>query len=447
MTVRNISNLAPQPPPRFTATPASLLNSAKESIIRTQEIQDQLVHKISCTGETASFATFLLPLAQNENVMTWEANLIKFYQYVSPNAELRTASREAKRLLADFTIETSMREDLFKLVKAAKEHASSDDMDIESQRLLRSEYRRYIANGLGLPPGPQRDRFKKISKRMSEVKIEFQKNLDEEDGGVWFTLQELAGVPSDVVERLEHDGEDERKVKVTYQYSDYFPVMDHAKNGETRKKLFLGFENKCQDNVPLFKEMIVLRDERARLLGYLNHAAYQLEDKMVSSTDTVNTFLEDLRLKLVGRGHEEIERLKKLKRANVGDGQYDGHYYLWDQRYYHRAMLEKEYMVDQQQIAEYFGLETTVERMMGIFSILFGLVFSEVSGGEKKQDCTWHPDVKLYHVWDDENQGGEFVGYLYLDLYSRHGKFGHPANFNIRPVSHGNVECKKKCIS
>jgi metallopeptidase MepB len=105
--------------------------------------------------------------------------------------------------------------------------------------------------------------------------------------------------------------------------------------------------------------------------------------------------------------------------------------------------LEKEYQLDHQKISEFFPLQTTIRGMLEIFEQLFGLVFVEVTKGEdrasispsgKGEDIVWHEDVQLFSVWDDEGEGSGFVGYLYLDLHPREGKYGHAANFNLQPV-------------
>jgi metallopeptidase MepB len=196
--------------------------------------------------------------------------------------------------------------------------------------------------------------------------------------------------------------------------------------------------------VALFKEAMVLRDEAARLLGYPNHAAFRIEDKMAKTPQTVDTFLGDLRSRLTAGGLKEIEKLKELKKADVESRgeKFDGHYFLWDHRFYDRLMLEKEYQLDHQKIAEFFPLQTTIRGMLEIFEELFGLVFVEVKGEDrasisasgKGEDIVWHEDVQLFSVWDEEAQGSGFVGYLYLDLHPREGKYGHAANFNLQPV-------------
>ena len=155
------------------------------------------------TPQTAEFKNVLLPFAQDDNNMALESHIIGFYQAVSTDAKLRDASTEAEKKMDDFGIEASMREDVFSLVDAAfKKQKDDQSLDAESRRLLEKDHKSYIRMGLGIPAGPQRDRFKAIKKRLSELSITFQKNLNEEQGGLWFTPEELNGVPSDVVDNL-----------------------------------------------------------------------------------------------------------------------------------------------------------------------------------------------------------------------------------------------------
>jgi metallopeptidase MepB len=431
----------PQAPPLFTATAESIVDDAKRLIETSRKVQDNVVANVK--PESATFDSVLKPLAQDENTMALESHILSFYQAVSTEQQLRDASSKAEELMDEFFIETVMREDVFKLVDAVLK--KNESLEPESRRLLEKEHKDYIRNGLGLPAGPKRDRFKEIKKRLSQISIEFQKNLNEENGGIWFTPEELDGVPEDVLSGLKKgEGEHEGKLWLTFKYPDLFPTMKYAKNAETRKRLMIENENKCNQNVPLFREAIILRDEAARLLGYPNHAAFRIEDKMAKTPKTVDDFLGDLRSRLTAGGHKEIKALLELKKADLesrGES-FDGRYYLWDHRFYDRLMLEKDYSLDQQLIAEYFPLQTTIEGMLKIFEELFGLVFVEITGEDREKiapsgkgsDIVWHEDVQIFSVWDDQGEGSGFVGYLYLDLFPRPGKYGHAANFNLQPV-------------
>ncbi|RYN69009.1 Saccharolysin [Alternaria tenuissima] len=433
----------PQLPPKFTATKQSLVDDAKRLIDRSRSVQDAIVRDVK--PENANFQNTLLQIARDDNKMAIESHILGFYNAVSTSKELRDASSEVEQMLDDFGIESSMREDVFNLIDAVLK--KGEKLDPESQRLLEKDHKSFIRNGLNLPAGPKRDRFKEIKQRLSQIGIAFQKNLNEENGGLWFTQEELHGVPEDVTSGLKKgEGENEGKLFLTFKYPDLFPTLKYATNPETRRKVFVENENKCNDNVPLFREAILLRDEAARLLGYDNHAQFRIEDKMAKTTKTVDDFLGDLRERLAPGGKKEIEKLMELKEQDVKENGITGplakDYYLWDNRYYDRLMLEKDFQLDHQVIAEYFPLQTTIQGMLKIFEELFGLVFVEIVGeedraaladGGKGSDIVWHEEVQVFSVWDDKGEGEGFVGYLYLDLFPRDGKYGHAANFNLQP--------------
>jgi len=432
----------PQAPPVFTGTPESVIADTKRLIEHSRKLQDKLVAEIK--PEEANFKNAILPQARLGDEDSLEANILCFYSAVSTDKALRDASTDAEKLFADFGIESNMREDVFKLSDAAWK-AEKGKLYDESWRLLDKDRKSYIRYGLGIPEGPKRDRFKEIKTRLSEISIKFQKRLNEENGALWFSAEELHGVPKDLVDNFpKGEGEHAGKVKVSFKYPDLFPVLKYATNADVRKQMFIANENKCNDNVPLFQETVLLRDEAARLLGYPNHAAFVIEEKMLKTPKAVDDFLGDLRERLAPGGLKEIEVLKALKKSDMetrGDANPDDHYYLWDHRYYDTLMLQKEYQLDQEQIAEYFPLSTTIAGMLKIFEELFGMAFVEIVGESRDaispsgngSDIVWHPDVQVFSVWDSEDEGSGFIGYLYLDLYPRDGKYGHAANFGLQP--------------
>ena len=190
------------------------------------------------TSDDSFFKKTVLPMATDENIMSLESHILGFYQSVSANQDLRNASTEAEKLFDDFSIESSMREDIYKLVEAALN--KGEKLEAESQRLLEKEHKSYIRNGLGIPAGPGRDRFKDIKKRLSEISIIFQKNLNEENGGIWFTSQELEGTPEDVLVGLARgEGEHDGKLRLSFKYPDLFPVLKYATSAVTRKRVFI----------------------------------------------------------------------------------------------------------------------------------------------------------------------------------------------------------------
>lgn len=248
----------PQAPPTFTGTKESIVGDAKALCDTTRQLLDKLVAEIPADDKSkTTFETVMEPQAADENQNALSSRILGFYQYVSGDASLRDASTEAERIMDEFGIECGMREDVYKLVDATfnvyggKDGiAKASGIDGEQARMLEKDVKGYIKNGLGLPAGPQRDRFKEIKKRLSELTIQFTKNLNEENGGVWFSPSELDGVPEDTISTLEKGtGENEGKLKVSFKYPELWPTLKYAKNAETRRKMFVANENKCGSNV------------------------------------------------------------------------------------------------------------------------------------------------------------------------------------------------------
>ena len=266
----------PQAPPLFTGTKESIVADSKALCDKTRTLLDKLVAEIKPAEnpKAASFDSVLRPQIEDENIGALNARILGFYQYVSGDSELRDASTAAEKIMDEFGIECAMREDVFQLVDAVYQNSGlseskEKDKDrlidealaktagldsSESALLLEKERKSYIKNGLGLPAGEKRDRFKEIKMRLSQIQIAFQKNLNEENGGIWFTAEDLDGVPQDVLDGLEKGtGENDGKLRLSFKYPDLFPTLKFAKNPETRKKLFIDNENKVILRQPFFE--------------------------------------------------------------------------------------------------------------------------------------------------------------------------------------------------
>lgn len=419
-----------------------MIDDTNHLIDRSREVMDKIAAGVKPAD--ATFDNVLLPMARDDDQMGLEAHIIGFYKSVSTNAELRAKSNDAEQLMDKFGTESAMREDIYKLVDAVK--TKDEKLDSESQRLLDKSHKGFIRAGMSLPNAAEREKLKTIKDRIDTLANIFTQNLNDEAGGIWFDPKEVDGVPADLVASWDKgEGENAGKVRMTFKYPDFFPTMMFAKNAETRQNVLIANENKLPQNIPLFKEVIEKRDEEARFLGYKDHATFVIEDKMAKTPKTVDDFLGDLKGKLMEGGQKERAALTELKKSDLAsrgsEKSFDGHYYLWDQRFYNRLMLERDYQVDQEKLAEYFPLGPSIEGMLEIFEKLFGLSFVEVSGKDrdsispsgKGEDVVWHPDCQVFSVWNSEDMGGEFVGYLYLDLHPREGKYGHAANFNLQP--------------
>lgn len=172
---------------------------------------------------------------------------------------------------------------------------------------------------------------------------------------------------------------------------------------------------------------------------------------MAKTPENVNSFLADIQSRVAASTKSEVAQLLKCKKADYDARgvEFDGEFYIWDLDYYERLLKEQEYSVDDQAVAEYFALWPTFNGMLGIFSKLFGLRFEQldeavkarISPTGKASDITWHEDVYMYAVYDED---ASFMGYLYLDMHPRPNKYPAEANACIGPASSDNSDGHRK---
>jgi metallopeptidase MepB len=419
---------APQSPLRFTTSAASIVQDAKLCIEVSRRASNEIVQTI--TPENATFANVILPLAHAQNNHYRGVTILKEYESLSPDAELREASRVVAKLLSDFQFEQAAREDIFQLVDAVSK--KDEELDAESRTFLDMRLNSYRHSGLHLPK-PKQQQLKEISQRKMHLHDEFWDVPIDKNTGTYFLPEELHGVSSLVISSLEKGkGEYEGMLKAPYEQSISWAVMEYASSEETRRRYSKGRPQLPSRKEEILKEIVLLRDQAARLLGYPDHATFMIEQRVAKTPETVNEFLGDIRDGLVDGGAKALEALKQYKKADIESrGQvFDGRFYSWDTEYYGRIMREEKHSIDEKTISEYFPLQETTHAMLHVFEALFGLVFEEV-----KQPSVWQAEVELFSVWDCDGLGGGFLGYLYLDLYKRDNKYEGVSSFNLQPVS------------
>lgn len=421
----------PQAPPSWTDTPEQILEKTNAFLAEAKKQDDEIA-----SLENPTIENLIKPFAQWENERFGIINHLTFYQHVSPNPDLRNASTEAETKIDEYSIESGLREDVFKNIKKVYEdNKDNDALDPETKRYISKLYNAYKRNGLDLPK-ETRAKVEAVSKELSELSIKYNKNLGEQTEYILFTKEELEGVPADVLAQFEtvEDG----KLKVTFKYPDIIPTLKYSKNPETRKRAFLGDQNKVPENAKILTKAVAKRAELAHLLGYETYSDYVLEESMAKTSQNVLDFENDLLSKLKSKAEAEIKLLQNLKQQDFKSQGLDtksknaSTYYIWDHSFYNNKLLQEEYQVDEQKISEYFPLQSTVDKMLKFYETLFNLKFEEVTDESKKS--VWHEDVKQISVWKlDDPAKPEFMGWIYFDLHPRDGKYGHAAEFGLAP--------------
>ena len=206
----------PQPAPRWNHTPENLKKEIDAAIAAAKTTHDRVA---ALSKPERTYANVFGALADTEAGLT-RGELLTFYQHVSTSAELRDASAAAEVTYNEFNIEKTMRVDLFEA--ACEAQASANTLTGEDARLAEKIVLEGKRAGLSLPED-QRKKLEELQKELSGLCVTFQKNCNEEKGRVAFTVEELDGIPQDVVSG--YPKRDDGLLEVTFKTPDVMPLV------------------------------------------------------------------------------------------------------------------------------------------------------------------------------------------------------------------------------
>lgn len=350
-----------------------------------------------------------------------------FLKDVHQDEKVRAASASCEERMGKFLVAVAARKELYQAVKAYVEGAGQKEaLDAQDQRLLAITLRDFKRNGLELKD-EQREQLVKIRQRLAELSTQYSRNMDEDASSIEVSATELAGLPEEFIKRLKPT-KNGKKLIVTTQYPDYYPVMESAVNPATRKKMHLAFSTRGgKANVKLLEEAVALRDDAAKLLGYATHVDFVTDDRMAKNAATVARFEARMREGVRAKLAEETAAMQALKARETKKAKVSID--AWDWRYYLSQLKKQQYAIDDEQVRKYFPSDRVFSGMFELYSALFGVVFTEVQDA-----AAWAPlGVKLYETRErlEDGSAGKLLAKFYVDLYPRPGKYGHAACFTL----------------
>lgn len=437
----------PQPLPRVVVT-EDVVPAMRDIIKKYTTIRAEIFKAV--TPESATFDNVLKPLAQVENDVQGTFAMIEMLQYGSPSLECQAEYDKARELYVKAQEAWLADERFFKLLHAAREKDDFHQLDAESQHLLDKELLRYKHAGHGLLGPVQLEQFQKRNSEILELEREFHQNVARENGGIWFTLDELDGMPETELAKWKDDTETDEPVNdiqkektkrkfVPFSNGGTIAVLTYAHRPETRKKMYLADNLKLGENKPIFEKIVANRARQAHLLNYATYADLKLTERMAKTTTWLKNFLQDLQTALCPLGKAEIETLQRRRLLDRQERGYtidqtettEQKFPPWEKRYYER-LVEQDTEIDKEKIAEYFPLDMTATKMLGIFGSWLGIRFVPIPDDMLTDDVIWHDSIRAFSVWDTKDGG--FVGYLYFDLLWREYKFRGNQAVNLQAV-------------
>ncbi|MBP6948631.1 MAG: Zn-dependent oligopeptidase [Candidatus Pacebacteria bacterium] len=400
-------------------TPALMKKQADAYIVNKKKVYGD-IKKI--LPEHRTFLNTLYALERCDDSFESFFSKMGLLSEVSPKKEVRGAAHAIATDMSQKLVDIEYDRDLFiSLVEYYEGNFPDEKKTLrkEDVKLLEETIREYRRMGFDLPSEKQKQ-LKLLMKKVGKLSISFRQNINDYQDYILCTEEELSGLSSRFISTLpKHtDG----RYIVSLQYPHIFPFMAEAENRKKREELALkNLKKGGIKNLKIIEEIVKLRHEIAKILGYKHHADFRVETRMVKTAEIAEDFQNSLLTTLAPlakkdsdaiRAHAKTLGIKKLEHYDVG--------------YVSTHLKKKLYDLDPETVRAFFPLEHVKRELFNLCENLFGIVIAEYPMK------LWYKDVKMYQIND---QDGSLIGYFSMDLFPREGKFGHAAMFDV-VVSH-----------
>lgn len=335
--------------------------------------------------------------------------------------ELEKISPDMSGILTRFGNDIGLDPVIFAKVKKCYDTRLEQNLTGEELMIIEKTYKSFVRNG-ALLADSEKEEMRKIDEELAKLTLAFSQNVLKATNDYVLEVKDkkdLIGLPDSLIEAAAEIAEKKDKKGswcFTLDAPILIPFLTYSQNRELRKTIALANSRKAfndkfdnQDNI---KNILKLRNKRAKLLGFNTHADYVLEERMAMSPKKVMDFLEDLLKNAKPHAEKEFKKLAALAKDLDGiDIQ------RYDSAYYSEILKKKELDFDDEMLRPYFKLENVVDGIFDVANRLYGISFKEVFDIPK-----YHEDVRTFEVYDSTTNA--FVGLFYTDFFPRETKRG-----------------------
>ncbi|MGB8634790.1 MAG: M3 family metallopeptidase [Rhodanobacteraceae bacterium] len=399
--------------------PDQVMPAVKQALADYQQGIDDLTG--SADGKDFDSVMLAWERLQRQLDMVWAP--ISHLHSVADNPQLRKAHADAEALISDFAARLGQNRQLFEAVEAVA--SAEQELTTEQRALVEHALRDFRLSGVALDE-PARSRFRQIANQLSRLGTEFANAvLDATESWQEHIVDErdLAGLPDSArdILRAYAEEQDLAGYLVTLRQPSVQAVLTHADDRDLREKVYWAYQTRASDQGPQagrfdnserIAEILSLRHEAARLLGFDNAASESLATKMAQSPHEVLEFEQDLAARARPVAERELTELRRFAAEHLGLDNLEA----WDIAYASEKLRRQTFDLDEEQLKPYFPLPTVKSGMFALAERLYGIRLV------RRDDVSvWHADVEYWDVLDGD---GTVIAGLYLDLVARSGKRG-----------------------
>jgi oligopeptidase A len=404
--------------PKFNEIKPEHVSPAIDSLISEGRT---LVDTLATSPDSPTWNNFALQLEDFSEKLSRSWSQVGHMNSVVNSPELREAYNDNLAKLTDFYSDLSQDERLYAKYKAMQTSPEFAQLSPTQQTIINHEVRDFKLGGAELPT-EQKARFKTVSEELSKLGSKFEENIMDNTNDFKYIVEDvagLAGVPEDAIAAAAELAKTEGKTG--YQFSlhfpSYMPVLQYADNRALRETLYRAYATRASefskpewDNTSLISDILKLKQEEAKMLGFNTYAELSLATKMADTPAQVTEFLDTLGKRAKPYAERDMQELSEYaKKLGIHDMQ------SWDVAYVSEKLRQEKYAFSDQEVKQYFPEDKVLAGLFKVTETIFGVQVRQAEAP------LWHQDAAFYEISDSNNQA---IAYFYLDLYARNNKRG-----------------------
>ena len=380
------------------------------------------IDRITANPAAPTFDNTIAAMERGGRTLDRVITVYGIYSSTLNDDAVQAVEREMAPKLAAFSDQITQNEALFKRIAAVYETRENSGLTPEQQRLAWLRYTNFVRSGAKLD-AQAKQQLSAINQKLAGLYTKFGQNVLADENNEQLVIEneaDLAGLPVTVRAGAAQVAESrglQGKWVIANTRSSVEPFLTYSDRRDLREKVWRMFVNRgdnggATDNNAIITEILQLRAERAKLLGYETHAHWRLENSMAKNPARAMELMEAVWTPAVARVREEVADMQAIADKDGAGIRIEP----WDYRYYAEKVRKAKYDLDETEITPYLQLENLREGMFYMARELFGFNFKPVAPGTVP---VYHPDVRVWEVTDPK---GNLVGLWYFDPYARKGK-------------------------
>jgi len=357
-------------------------------------------------GTNRTYSSFVKPLQIMEEKLEHFFTPLSHLNAVNNSDKTQEVYTKSLPIITEYSTKLSQNIEIYKVYKEIQIN-EKESLNYEQKRVLSLNIEHFELSGAHLDSVTKK-RLEEINIRKSELTNNFSQNLLNATNAYKYIItdkEDVNALPSSEIENAKFEEEGVTKYKFTLQMPSYIAYMTYGKNENIREELYKAYVSRAPENAKIIEELLALKDEMSKLLGFKNYVEYSLSSKMAKNEDEVLDFLQNLLKNSRTQAQKELSELQKSAPKELQS---------FDTAFYSELLKKEQYDIDEEEYRPYFEQKSVVNGMFNFLNKLFGMKFKKVD------EKLWHDKAFSYDVY----VGDTLRARIYLDLEARESKRG-----------------------